>query len=320
VKYTFSDLQTAFLQRSGNAGSIDTTLLDFFKRSLAARYQMAFSEVTNRQTYITKTASTVANQQYYHFPPGMVNLEGATVEIGGVNYPVITDDSQLQWDLTNTVLLSVQALPRFIFPRRDDFGIWPIPQSVYTITITYPQRDRSLGVVDYTTGTVAVTQNSQTVTGSGGATFTSAMIGRWFVMDDTSKQGEGYWYRISAVPTSSTLTLETSYEGVSASGATYRIGEVPELPEELHSILVDGVLADYYSGPRSDIQKATWFNNVFWTGDGNNSTRDGKKYTGGMLGAIQRYAGRANGAIVWKHGITSSNWLDRMWASSASSS
>lgn len=319
MRYTFSDLQTAFLQSSGNAGSTDTTLLDFFKRSLASRYQQAFSEITNRQTIVTKTASTVVNQQYYHFPPGMVSLEGATITIGGVAYPVLTDDSQLQWDLTNQTLLSVSALPRFIFPRRDDFGIWPIPQGVYTITINFPVRDRSLLVADYITGTVTVTNNSQTVTGAGGASWTAAMVGRWFIMDDTTKQGEGLWYRVSAVTPTTTLTLETSYEGVNNSGATYRIGETPELPEEVHRSLVSGVLGDYYSGPRSDVQKATWFNNDYWTGDGQNGKRDGMTFTGGILGAKQRYAGRSDGAIVWKHGPPTGGWAERMWASSISS-
>jgi len=121
-------------------------------------------------------------------------------------------------------------------------------------------------------------------------------------MNDPTKQGQGYFYRITDVPTSSTLTLETSYEGVSVSGAMYRIGECPELPPEIHLTLVDGVLADYYAGPRNNLQSATWFNNVFWTGDGQQTAREGAIFTGGILGAKQRYAGRSDGAIVYRNG------------------
>lgn len=314
MRMTFTDLQTSFLQDSGNAGSSNATLLDFFTRRLTARYQQAFSEIANLETQQVKTASTVVNQQFYHMPSGMIDTEDVTVTIGSIAYPLITVDSQIQWDRINQVLLSTTALPQFIFPRRDDFGIWPIPQGVYTITFNYHIRDRSMGVADYTTGTVTVANNSQTVTGSA-TTWTSAMVGRWFIVNDATKQGQGWWYRISGVGSTTSITLETSYEQASAAGATYRIGESPELPEEIHLSLSDGVVADYYAGPRSDQQKATWFNNRFWTGDGQNSLREGQLFTGGILGAKQRYAGRNDGAIIWKHGLSTS-WNDKLWASS----
>lgn len=314
MRYTFSDIQTFFLQSTGNAGSTDATLLDFFKRSLNSRYQMAFSEITNRTTMKTKTGATVIGQQFYHYPPGMVTLEGATVTIGGIAYPVITEDSQLYWDYLNQTLLSVSALPRAVFPRRDDFGLWPIPQAVYTMTINYPLRDRALGVTDYVTGTVSVTNGSQTVTGSG-ATWTVAMINRWFVMNDSSQQGQGYWYRISNVSSTTSLTLESAYIDVSVSGANYKIGESPELPEEVHYNIAAGCISDYYAGPRGDPEKANWWNNLFWTGDGNNNERNGRIFTGGVLGAKERYAGRQDGAMVYKKG-PSYTWQDRMWQSS----
>lgn len=315
MRYSFTDIQTLFLQSTGNAGSADTTLLDFFKRSLNARYQIAFSEISNRTTQKTATFSTVATQQFYHYPPDIVNLIGATVTIGSIAYPVITEDSQLYWDYLNQVLISVSALPRAIFPRRDDFGVWPIPQAVYTGTINYGLRDRALGVADYTTGTVGVTNASQTVTGSG-TTWTTAMIGRWFVMNDPAQQGQGYWYRISAVPSTTSLTLESAYVNTTvASGATYKIGESPEIPVEAHYSLTAGTISDYYAGPRGDTEKATWWNNIFWNGDGNNSRREGMIFTGGILGVKQRYAGRSDGSIVYKKG-PSYSWKERMWQSS----
>lgn len=313
---TYTDLLNDFLDNTGNTGQTsNTSLVNFFKRHLATRYQMAFSEITNLATQQARTASTIVNQQYYHLPMGIVDMESVTVTIGGIAYPLITVDSEIQWERINQTLVSTTALPSFIFPRRDDFGIWPTPQGVYTITF-YPHiRDRSLTADDYTTGTVSVTNSSQTVTGSG-TTWTNAMVGRWFIMNDNTQQGEGFWYRIGAVGSTTSLTLETSYEQTTiASGANYKIGESPELPEEIHLNLAAGVVSDYYAGPRGNIENGTWFNNVFWTGDGNNSKRDGEKFTGGILGAKQRYAGRNNGAIVWKHGIAQT-WVDRQWASS----
>src|SRR5258708_39610220 len=101
MRFTFTDLQNAFLQDTGNAGRPSATLLSWFQMKLAARYQQAFSEITNQTTQLTKTAFTVINQQYYHIPPGVVDIETETVAINGIPYPIITVDSQLQWDRIN---------------------------------------------------------------------------------------------------------------------------------------------------------------------------------------------------------------------------
>ncbi len=299
MRETYTSLLNEFLQSSGNAGSTDPVLTSFFTRHLSRKYQQAFSELGVYETQQTKTAVTAIGQQYYHYPMGFVNIETVTVTVGSIAYPIITLDSQLQWDYTNRLQFVVNSIPTFLFPRRDDFGIYPIPQAVYTITFNYHMRDRALGVADYNTGTVTTVANSQTVTGVGTA-WTTAMINRWFVMNDPTKQAQGMWYRIIDVPNATTLTLETSYESVGVSGATYNIGESPELPEEIHLSLVDGVLADYYAGPRKDAAMATWFNNVFWTGDGNQNKREEQIFTGGILGAKQRYAGRSDGALVYR--------------------
>lgn len=316
MKYTYTDALNHFKDNTGNTGSTDTALSNFFNRSLTARYQMAYSEIKNQTTQGVYTGSTVVNQQFYHLPPGVIDLADVTITINGLAYPVVTDDSILQWDRINLTLISTTAIPRFCFPRRDDFGIWPIPQGAYTMTLTVQLRDRTPSVADYTTGTVTVTNNSQTITGSG-TTWTSAMIGRWFTMNDNTQRGYGYWYRISGFTSTTSLTLETAYVNTSASGATYKIGEAFELPDEVHANIVDGSVADYYAGPRSNVDKASWFENKFWTGNGLEKEREGKKFAGGILGVQQRYAGRAKGAIVWKRGMQNT-WMDKMWASKAS--
>lgn len=313
MRFSYTDAKNHFLDKTGNTGSTDANLTNFFNRSLTARYQMAYAEIKNQMTQGVYTGNTVVNQQFYHFPPGVIDLADCTVTINGLAYPIITDDSILQWDRINLVLISTTALPQFAFPRRDDFGIWPIPQGIYPMTLTVQLRDRTPSVADYTTGTVSTTNGSQTITGSG-TTWTAAMIGRWFLMNDNTQRGYGYWYRISGFTSTTQLTLESAYVGSSVSGATYKIGETFELPEEVHSDIVSGVVADYLAGPRSNTEKATWFENQFWTGNGLEKERDGKKFAGGVLGVQQRYAGRAKGSIVWKRGLGVS-WYDRLWAS-----
>lgn len=70
---------------------------------------------------------------------------------------------------------------------------------------------------EYTTGTVAVTNASTTITGTG-TTFTSAMVGRRFKVDSDSRS-----YKITGFTSTTVLTIESGYEGDTASGKTYHI-------------------------------------------------------------------------------------------------
>jgi hypothetical protein len=72
-------------------------------------------------------------------------------------------------------------------------------------------------VAPYETGTVTVTNNSKTVTGSG-TTFTSAMVGRKIRI-----AGENAYYRISSYSSATSITLENVYQGDTASAQTYSI-------------------------------------------------------------------------------------------------
>lgn len=68
----------------------------------------------------------------------------------------------------------------------------------------------------YTTGTASVTQNSASVTGSG-TTWTSAMVGRQFLIDGAP------FYTIASVESATALTLDRVYGGVTAAGQAYTI-------------------------------------------------------------------------------------------------
>lgn len=74
-------------------------------------------------------------------------------------------------------------------------------------------------VADYTTGTVAITQGSTTVTFSG-STLTAAMITRHFQVDGTA----GRWYQFYSINTGAgTAVLLNPYEGATVTAATFTI-------------------------------------------------------------------------------------------------
>ena len=176
-----------------------------------------------------------------------------------------------------------------------------VSQSRYfTITFYYYIRDRSLSVDDYLDGTVSLTNGDATVTGTS-TTFTPAMVGRWFEVTDTTNPDYGWWYRVASYTSATSIELDNTWQGTTtASAVTYRIGQCPEIPEEGHILLVDGVTADFYAGPRADIEKATWFDNMFWTGQGNNSNRKlgDDNIKGGLIGLCNRYAERDDTRLV----------------------
>lgn len=296
---SFSDIQTLYLADTGNTGSTDTNLLAYFKLRLGTRYKTMLALLGSYINEKPKTATTVASQQFYHLPAGVINIEAATIQINTNFYtPLQVIDSLDYWNYLNQLVLT-GPYPRAIFPRQDDFGLWPIPASALTITLNAHMSDRNLSVADYTTGTVSISQNSQLLTGVN-TVWTAAMIGRYFHMNDETQQGQGKFYRIGGYSGATGLTLESSYNDTTVAGKTYRICQMPELPTELHSCLEAGLVADYYSGPKSDTAKATWFNNTYYTGDGNNNDRVGRNVKGGLLGAIEKYSGRSDSGIVKK--------------------
>src|ERR1700751_2663804 len=70
----------------------------------------------------------------------------------------------------------------------------------------------------YNTGSVSVTNNGLTVTGSGITNWTSSMIGQNILLQDS-------WYEISDVTSTSSITLAFSYLGDTITGNTYTIAD-----------------------------------------------------------------------------------------------
>lgn len=318
IRLTYTTIWEQYLRNIGqaNISTSDpnyTSIKADFDLHLGMRYQMILSRMKDYMTQKTKTASTVANQQYYHYPVGIRNIEGIVVTIGNVNYPTTICSSQWQWNWLNALQVQPTAIPQFIFPRRDDFGIYPTPKDVYTMTFNYHYRDKTPSIADYTTGTVTVANGSVTVTGDS-TVWTSAMAGRFLTITDPTNLGQGYWYRITSVESGTSLTLETGYDGTAGATLTYKIGESPEIPEEGHILLVDGPTADFYSGNRHDVETSTWFNNKFYTGDGQNSSRNygDDTITGGLIGLYNNYTDRNSEVIIDRkkniHPFMEQNW------------
>lgn len=71
----------------------------------------------------------------------------------------------------------------------------------------------------YSTGTVSITRDTTAVVGAGGATFTSAMVGRFILLGEL-------WYEITAFTDATHITIGVNFSGTTLSGATYVLATI----------------------------------------------------------------------------------------------
>ena len=301
---TYQDIKLAHFRNIGKSDQLnDATLLADFNYNLGNRYQLILANIASYINESPRTTSTVAAQQYYDYPPGIVSLDNISITIGSMQYTLSPIYDQATWNQFNALQIQPSAIPQFYFPRKSDYGIWPIPQaSTYTINYFTFDRDRNMAVDDYTGGTIILTNGDKTVAGTSTA-FTSAMVGRFLTVTNTATPGQGYWYRVASVASPTSLELDKIWASdTTAVAVTYRIGECPQIPEEAHILLPDGTACDFFAGLRAAIDKSTWWENKFWAGSGNNNSRDknDKNISSGLIGLIKNYEDRDKSTLIYK--------------------
>lgn len=190
----------------------------------------------------TATDTTVANQQAYNLPYNYERLNTVTVTIGTYKYPIQEVPNRDYWDKLQLTTAYTSGYQQWYYIDAGQIYFWPKPSSNgNTITYNYKVLVKDLSQADVTAGTATFTNSSATVTGSG-TSWTSAMIGRYIKCN-----ADGYWYKISAVATTTSLTINKNYNGTTSSGASYTIGEMPIIPEAYHQDLVNYATYQYWS-------------------------------------------------------------------------
>lgn len=234
MKLTFSDWQDIITEITGLADSASMTK---FKRDMNKGADMFLASMGREYNRKSRFTNLVEDQQYYQLPEDAHKLKEIIVEWGSTYKPPLEQIAdEHYWRQLN--MYSQTGEPTHYFIRGyDEVGLYPIPSTSVTngIELVFSPKHVSLTQDDYTAGTVSVTDGSQTVTGTN-TVWTSIHVGQWFEVSDGS---DSRWYRISAVASNTSLTLENFYQGTSGSGKTYRIGQVADLPEEYLEAPVD---------------------------------------------------------------------------------
>lgn len=132
-----------------------------------------------------------------------------------------------------TGAMTTITFPSGVVLDSDNFIDWAIVDNALLIIDgeNFIKKYRGSTNANYTTGTVSVTEGSATVTGSSTVwnTSTNATSGEYIKLPD------GKWYKITAIGSDTSLTIETEYLGSTASGQTYVISPWGEVQGKLSS-------------------------------------------------------------------------------------
>lgn len=240
---------------SSDSASANLTLLDTLINE-GDRKVINFKPWKFREKTITK--STVASQQFYNIGNGRVR--NVIVTIGSTVYTPCEIKTRDDWDRLNESS-STSDSTEYYFVGDGKIGFYPIPSSATTnaIEVHIFQGHKDLSIADYTTGTITTTSGT-TITGSG-TTWTSQMAGRWIQITDTSTDntGDGEWYEISSVTSTTVLELVSPYLGtaITAGSAAYTIGQTSIIPSDFQIISIHYALEQYYSYIQPDKERAS---------------------------------------------------------------
>jgi len=265
---SFSGMRNQAGSLAINNSSTNLTLMDeLINDSLRNIYAMGDWDFLEK----TATASTVASQQFYTLPFDYSKLKGVTVTIGNFIYTPKEVPNREIWDRLNESS-TTSDIPEFFFVFNGQLGFFPKPASSTASAITYIYRRQApdLNIADFTTGNVtALTSGSTTVTGTA-TSWTVPMAGRFMRITRTSTAaatGDGMWYEIASVGSSTSITLSKAYNGTTISGATaYIIGQMSFLPEEHQNLPVYWALQIYFTSVQSEPVRAQMYAKLYEQG------------------------------------------------------
>lgn len=162
-----------------------------------------------------------------------------------------------------------------------------------TISFNYKRRVTDLSFSDYSIGTVSATNGSNAITGSGTGFVANYLpsagnvfnLNLWIKI--TPPSGDGNWYQIYSLDSATSLTLVNKYNGLTTTGATYVIGQMPVLLEDFHDLIVFDTLRTYFSTIVDNPTKKKEFDEAFNEGIAKmDDYLDGKSVQVNLRGAI----------------------------------
>lgn len=210
-------------------------------------------------------SSTVASQQFYELPNNFGKLKTITVTIGTTKYTPQLITSREQWDAINITTDVTSDIPNYVYIFNRQIGFYPIPSSATSnaIYLQFHETVKDSVVADYTTGNIVSVANGGTAVVGSGTTWTAKMAGMWIKITDssTANTGDGDWYEIESIDSTTTLTLKVPYQGlaIAAGSASYTIGQASSVPEEFQILPVFESLEVYFTSVKPNNSKRVYY-------------------------------------------------------------
>ncbi len=246
------------LQQLSGVPTTDTTnsalLMQFFNDSVRTICSMRsgswpFLEIQN-------TVLTTADVEYVTVPNNMRKVTAVRVRVNGTTdqdsttyIPIMVWDA-FRWELVIAARLGSNQYPYYAYQRDQRVLFQPIPSDTDTQVVLIGRKNvRDITIPDVTNLTVTTATNGSTaVTMSGG--MTADMVGRFIRITETSaaNAGDGYWYEIATVTSTTAITLTAPYQGLSivAGTAACVIGQASVIPEAYQMAPIYRALAQYW--------------------------------------------------------------------------
>lgn len=235
------------------------------------------------------TLTTVAATQSIILPGDVERiLSDPLVTIGSIKYTPREVSSRNEWNRINLYPYNSDIPVRW-YNYGNRLYFYPIPSvGGYSVTLNAKQRVRDLSLADYSTGTIttiATVGTTTTITGSG-TTWGTGMIGSWIKINETTaaKGGDGLWYQIGGVTSTTSLTLMNPYGGtaIATAASTYTIGQCSILSEAYNSLPLFLALNIYFTSVDPQENQAQLYQNKA-TAIQNLMNQDQSNRTGGRV-------------------------------------
>jgi hypothetical protein len=253
--------QTQYTQFQDMAQDQDTDHLTIGKRNINLGQKILETEIGYPPEEDSRTFTTTTSD-IYTLPENFIKLISIYVTVGTTRYIADPVYDECQWQtLKRRTSGSSSNYMTHVFVRQKTFEVYPTPSSAgNTMTMIYESLSKDMTAADYTTGTITTLANLGTAVTGNGTTWTSAMIGRYFKINDDAQ-----WYRISAVGSTTGLTIASPYQGTSIAAGTsaYTIGEIPKTPAATHVIPVYYALWKHFEGIRRDPKLGSYYKGLF---------------------------------------------------------
>ncbi len=218
------------------------------------------------------TIVTVSQQQFYKLPYDFSKNKTDTITTGDLKWTPREVLSRQDWDRLN-VFPYYADFPSNFFIWNGELGFWPIPSTAgNTITYNYKKRPTDLSIADYATGTVSATANSTAIVGAATSFLATYLPSAGSVLSKnlwikiTPPNGDGNWYQISSITDATNLTLVNEYKGLTTSGVSFIIGQMPLLLEDFHDLIVYRALMIYFSSVVDNPNKRKEFAELYQDG------------------------------------------------------